>query len=517
MTLASPEEAKGLYQTLQDPKEAIFAETFDSDPLDRRWVLSKALREGEEDVLRYDGEWALEESSAKSDKRGNRGLVLKSPGRHHAISAYLRAPYYFREKLFILQYEVLFQRTIDCGGAYIKLLSHTSQLRLSHFSNATPYSIMFGPDKCGGSYKVHLIVCNRNPVTGLLREMHIRQPDTDLKEYFSDQQPHLYTLYLYPDHRYEILIDQALISKGNLLEDVDPPFGPPGENSDSSDKKPEDWDDRPLIPDPTATKPPSWDKNTPALIPDPSAQIPLGWLVEEPPLIHDPHAKKPDDWDEDMDGTWEAPLISNPECTKAIGCGPWSPPLISNPSYKGKWTPPLIKNPYYQGPWRPGTISNPASADAPPTLEMSPVAAVGLELWSLTGGVLFDNILLCDDAEVARRWTEASWGQRETPGLIVQLLVAAHKRPWLWGVYVFSVGLPAILFISFMWPDKRFGPPDMDYYYMKSDEPQEEDTGDSVGSTNLITHVAGEVTGPRRRKYEKAQQKSDLELKVGVE
>lgn len=40
------------------------------------------------------------------------------------------------------------------------------------------------------------------------------------------------------------------------------------------------------------------------------------------------------------------------------------------------------------------------------------------------------------------------------PGVIEGLLLAAHQRPWLWGVYVFTVGLPIILFISFMWPDK---------------------------------------------------------------
>lgn len=40
------------------------------------------------------------------------------------------------------------------------------------------------------------------------------------------------------------------------------------------------------------------------------------------------------------------------------------------------------------------------------------------------------------------------------PGIIESLLLATVKRPWLWGVYVFAVGLPAILFISFMWPDK---------------------------------------------------------------
>ncbi|XP_073677290.1 calnexin [Garra rufa] len=105
---------------------------------------------------------------------------------------------------------------------------------------------------------------------------------------------------------------------------------------------------------------------------------------------------------------------------------------------------------------------------------MSPVSAVGFELLSLTGDVMFDNILVSDSLEAAKRWTEDTWGQRKTPGVIEKLLIATVKRPWLWGVYVVTVGLPIILFISLMWPNKRFGPPDQDYYYKKTDEPQED-------------------------------------------
>ncbi|XP_035765622.1 calnexin-like [Neolamprologus brichardi] len=61
------------------------------------------------------------------------------------------------------------------------------------------------------------------------------------------------------------------------------------------------------------------------------------------------------------------------------------------------------------------------------------------------------------------------------PSIIETLILATFQRPWLWGLYVFVVGLPIILFISFMWPDKRFGPPDQPYYYKKSDEDQSDD------------------------------------------
>ncbi|CAL8328434.1 unnamed protein product [Gadus morhua 'NCC'] len=70
---------------------------------------------------------------------------------------------------------------------------------------------------------------------------------------------------------------------------------------------------------------------------------------------------------------------------------------------------------------------------------------------------------------------------------IGSLLLAVQKRPWLLGVYVFVVGLPAILFISFMWPDVRFGPPNQDYYYKKSDDVQPDDPEASEVKPTLET------------------------------
>lgn len=122
------------------------------------------------------------------------------------------------------RYEVFFQNGIDCGGGYMKLLSQSEDLRLvralltlltyfktnipslrrlnmvffaflqSQFNDATPYTIMFGPDKCGSVYKIHFIFRHRNPLTGVYEEKHSRQPEINLSDYFTDQRPHLYTL-----------------------------------------------------------------------------------------------------------------------------------------------------------------------------------------------------------------------------------------------------------------------------------------------------------------------------------
>lgn len=100
-------------------------------------------------------------------------------------------------------------------------------------------------------------------------------------------------------------------------------------------------------------------------------------------------------------------------------------------------------------------------------------------------------------------------------GLLESLIVAANARPWLWSVYVMSVGLPIILFISFMWPDKRFGPPDQPYYYKKTDDIQEDDLERPPRSKPApVSTDKAKDTGPRKRDVHKHTMKSDLELKV---
>lgn len=47
-----------------------------------------------------------------------------------------------------------FQNGQDCGGAYIKLLTEDPNLDLSQMHDRVPYTIMFGPDKCGTDSKV---------------------------------------------------------------------------------------------------------------------------------------------------------------------------------------------------------------------------------------------------------------------------------------------------------------------------------------------------------------------------
>lgn len=101
-----------------------FAEHFDNkEQFDKRWIRSKAKKEGiDEDIAKYDGVWSLEEPQ-KSILRNDQGLVLKSKAKHAAISARLNRPFVFADKPLVVQYEVTWQDGQECGGSYIKLLS----------------------------------------------------------------------------------------------------------------------------------------------------------------------------------------------------------------------------------------------------------------------------------------------------------------------------------------------------------------------------------------------------------
>ncbi|XP_035179618.1 calmegin isoform X1 [Oxyura jamaicensis] len=448
-----------VYQTPKPTGEVYFTETFDG--VLTGWILSKTKKEDTDDnIAKYDGRWEVEELK-ENTVPGDRGLVLKSVAKHHAISTMLTKAFIFDNKPLIVQYEVNFQEGIDCGGAYIKLLSSSNDLNLEYFFDKTPYTIMFGPDKCGEDYKLHFIFRHKNPKTGEYDEKHAKRPDVDLKKFYLDKKTHLYTLVLKPDDTFEMLIDQTVVSKGSLLEDMVPPVNPPREIEDPADKKPDDWDERPKIPDPNAVKPDDWDEDEPSKIEDLDAVKPEGWLDDEPQYVPDPNAKKPKDWDEEMDGEWEAPQIPNPKCETAPGCGIWVRPMKNNPKYKGKWKAPMIDNPNYQGIWSPQKIPNPDYFEDPHPFEMTAVSAIGLELWSMTSDIYFDNFIICSEKEVADRWAADGWGLKKLvasanePGMFSQLVTAAEDHPWLWVLYILTLALPIGLGVLFCWPAKK--------------------------------------------------------------
>lgn len=182
----------------------------------------------------------------------------------------------------VVQYEVKLQNGLECGGAcgysrsqtYLELLIATADMKLlqdspegiqaKELNDKTPFTIMFGPDRCGerllisllclshlscatgATNKVHFIFRHKNPLTGVVEEKHLKSPPAPRYEKVSA----LYTLIVRPDNTYEIKINGDSKKKGSLLEDFDPPVNPPKEIDDASDTKPLDWVDESMITDP---------------------------------------------------------------------------------------------------------------------------------------------------------------------------------------------------------------------------------------------------------------------------
>jgi calreticulin len=327
-----------------------FKEEFD-DSWQSRWVVSDWKKS---DGTR--GDWKLTASEWYGDKKADRGIQTSQDARFYAISAKIAKPFSNAGKDLILQYSVKFPQKIDCGGGYIKLMpSSTDQ---ENFSGDSKYYIMFGPDICGTSTKKTHVIFNYEDKNLLIKKNVPCE---------TDQLTHVYTLIVHPDNTYQVNIDGEKKESGSLYDDWD--FLPPKTIKDPSVSKPSEWIDDPMMDDPTDTKPANYD-NTPKQIPDPDAE-------------------KPQDWDDEADGDWEAPMIDNPEFK-----GEWKAKRIANPEYKGKWVHPEIANPEFK--------------ENNMLYKFDDIGAVGIELWQVKSGTLFDNIIVTDslaEADALREQT----------------------------------------------------------------------------------------------------------------
>jgi len=289
-------------------------------------------------------------------KEGNFGLATEQWGidteslrlktlkdaKFYAIAKRMPETFDNTDKQLALLITVKHEQKIDCGGGYIKLMNSLESLE--KFDGDSQYEIMFGPDFCGNTKKVHAIL--RHEEENLLINKDVR---TDNDEY-----THQYVFILNPDNTFEIKVDGKSKKKGDVKEFWD--FQLPKTINDPDESKPDDWIDNRMMDDPEAKKPEDW--------------------VEEETIV-DPDAVKPEDWDDEDDGEWEAPMIDNPEYK-----GPWHAERIENPDYKGAWEHPQIPNPEYK------EVSNPA--------HRLPINYLGIDIWQVKSGTLFGDIVLAD-------------------------------------------------------------------------------------------------------------------------
>ncbi|KAF6305866.1 calreticulin [Rhinolophus ferrumequinum] len=320
----------------------------DGDGWTNRWIESKHKTDF--------GKFVLSAGKFYGDLDKDKGLQTSQDARFYALSTRFE-PFSNKDQTLVVQFTVKHEQNIDCGGGYVKLFPDS--LEQTDMHGDSEYNIMFGPDICGpGTKKVHVIFNYKGK--NVLINKDIRCKD--------DEFTHLYTLIVRPDNTYEVKIDNSQVESGSLEDDWD--FLPPKKIKDPDASKPEDWDERAKIDDPTDSKPEDWDK---------------------PEHIPDPDAKKPEDWDEEMDGEWEPPVIQNPEYK-----GEWKPRQIDNPDYKGTWIHPEIDNPEYSPDSNIYAYEN--------------FAVLGLDLWQVKSGTIFDNFLITNDEAYAEEFGNETWG-----------------------------------------------------------------------------------------------------------
>ncbi|XP_044854487.1 calreticulin-3 isoform X2 [Mauremys mutica] len=116
------------------------------------------------------------------------------------------------------------------------------------------------------------------------------------------------------------------------------------------------------------------------------------WNFLPPRKINDPTAKKPKDWD-------DVPQIDDPNDVKPEG--EWKPRKIDNPNYKGVWPCPQIENPDYSPDFNIYSYEN--------------ISIIGLDLWQVRAGTIFDNFLITDDEQYAEDFGDDTWGETKDP------------------------------------------------------------------------------------------------------
>jgi len=329
-----------------------FKEEFDAG-WEKRWVQSSA-----DDASGAAGKLVSATGQWFGDAVQDSGVQTSTDARFYKYSA--KFPKFSNNgKPLVLQYTVKHEQDLDCGGSYIKL--GPSGLDQDTFTGESAYNIMFGPDKCGATNRVHFIFAYKGK--NHLWKKSVTPPN--------DKLTHLYTAIVNPDQTYEVRIDNEVKESGNIVDDWD--LLPPKEINDPDAHKPSDWVDERNIPDPEDKKPEGWDA-TPKEIPDPDAS-------------------KPEDWDDELDGTWEVPTIPNPE-------------------YKGEWAPKMIPNPAYKGEWVHPKVPNPSFVDDP-HITAYEHEYVAFEVWQVKSGTIFDHILVADSVADAEAFVTSHFATQQ--------------------------------------------------------------------------------------------------------
>ncbi|XP_036865384.2 calreticulin-3 isoform X1 [Manis javanica] len=221
-----------------------------------------------------------------------------------------------------------------------------------NLNGKSQYYIMFGPDICGFDIKkVHVILHFKN-------QYHSNKKSIRCKV---DGFTHLYTLVLRPDLTYEVKIDGQGIESGSIEYDWNLTSLKKMETSSAESK--------------------FWDQAEGDIFQD-----------QEKHFL-DASANKSSDWNmTELDREGQASMLQKPP-----NQGGLKPEGID----KHIWLHRKMKNTNYLTEYDLSEFEN--------------IGAIGLELWQVRSGTIFDNFLITDDEEYAENFGRATWGETKGP------------------------------------------------------------------------------------------------------
>lgn len=325
--------------------EIFFHETFDTL---ENWVPS---------LHREDyGKVGLTGGSVGGESTKKQGLKLLEKNKQYALSRKLPRHVNPSTKDLVISFSLKTTKELACGGTHIKLFSEDFDPK--NLSSDSPFLLLFGSDRCPKPSYMRIVKSYKGkPIEWSFKD---RVPEDELT--------HFYTLVFYHDNKYSLFIDGVYLWRASIEKDWK--LLPPRTLVDPTDVKPQDWEDKAVMPDPASVKPPDWDDSQPMLIPDMDA-------------------KPSHSFDPAFDGEWVRP-------TKR------------NPLYKGAWIPRYISNPKYKGPWIQKRIPNPEYVPDPTLYQLDgPIAYVAIELWTVEEGSVFGDIMIGDDEKEVINYVRA--------------------------------------------------------------------------------------------------------------
>ncbi|XP_040846808.1 calreticulin-3 [Ochotona curzoniae] len=220
-----------------------------------------------------------------------------------------------------------------------------------NLSGQSQYYIMFGPDICGFDIKKVHVILH------FKNQYHANKKSIRCKV---DGFTHLYALVLRPDLSYDVKIDGQSIESGSVEYDW---------NLTSLKKMarssvgPEDYAQG------AGDKSQDWEKH-----------------------FLDAGASEPSDWNSDLEADFPAPMLQKP---------PYQDGLKPEGIDKHVWLHRKMKN------------TN--SLTEYDLAEFENIGAIGLDLWQVRAGTIFDNFLITDDEEYAENFGKATWGETRDP------------------------------------------------------------------------------------------------------